>query len=82
MTPTRQSRYDIGMKCYTIGCTNTATWVVVFGCLEQHMKERYVCVIHKKIFEEVIPKTQCDKCSGKWEESLWGRLPATRYLKV
>ena len=50
------------MTCDGLLCDLPATRVIVYGCLNQHLRERYLCNLHLPIYLAVITMHTCDHC--------------------
>ena len=64
------------MTCDGLLCDLPATRVIVYGCLNQHLRERYLCNLHLPIYLAVITMHTCDHCGEPWAEQMISLLSA------
>lgn len=60
-------------------CGEEATHVFLYGCLNAHIKERWLCHPHLTVYQQVTPGVRCDNgtCREPYEETLICILQAT-----
>jgi hypothetical protein len=50
------------MTCDGLLCDLPRTHVIIYGCLNQHLKERHLCNLHLPAYQAVITMRTCDQC--------------------
>jgi hypothetical protein len=65
--------------CHTLVCDQEATCIVVYGCLNQHLRERYLCAACESMYLTVIHSNLCDQCGEPWAETQSGNLHGGTY---
>lgn len=55
-------------------CWQPATMVMIYGCFNQHLTERYLCRDHVPIYQSVVINIPCKVCLEPYEEILIGEL--------
>lgn len=66
--------WNVVIGCYGLLCDLPATRVIIYGCLNQHLKERYPCNL--PAYQAVITTHTCDQCGEPWAEQMTSLLSA------
>jgi hypothetical protein len=53
-------------------CPQTTELVLLYGCLNQHLTERYLCELHVALYKAVTVNTLCEYCGEPYAEWMVG----------
>jgi hypothetical protein len=64
-------------------CSSTATEIIIFGCLNQHINELPVCVHHSRVWIETMqePGLSCSHCWDNIDNFTWIIIQTPRIKK-